>query len=77
VGVEGVLGLLDGVPEGVDDGAVVSQLVHVDLRNEHSGSVALEDVQGVVSVVVPGVNLLSLGSLNEHFRSNLLRLACW
>ena len=77
MGVEGVLGLLDGVPEGVGDGAVVSQLVHVGLHNEHSGSVALEDVQGVVSVVVPGVNLLSLGSLNEHFHSNLLRLACW
>jgi hypothetical protein len=46
VGVEGGLGPLDGVPEGVDDGAVVSQLAHVDLHNEYSGSVVLEDVQG-------------------------------
>jgi hypothetical protein len=38
VGVEGGSGLLDGVPGGVDDGAV-------DLHNEHSGLVVLEDVQ--------------------------------
>ena len=36
--VEGGSGLLDGVPGGVDDGAV-------DLHNEHLGLVVLEDVQ--------------------------------
>ena len=46
MGIEGRLGLLDGVPGGVDDEAVGSQLVHVGLHNDHSGAVGFEDVQG-------------------------------
>ena len=46
MGIEGGSGLLDGVPGGVDDGAVGGQLVHVGLHNEHFGAVGLEDVQG-------------------------------
>jgi hypothetical protein len=46
LGIEGGLGLLDGVLEGVDDGAVGGQLVHVGLHKEHFGAVDLEDVQG-------------------------------
>ena len=44
--VDGGSGLLDSVPEGVDEGAIGGQLVHVDLHDEHLGSVGLEDVQG-------------------------------
>ena len=39
-------GFLESVPEGVDDGVVGGQLVHVDLHDEHFGSVVLDDVQG-------------------------------
>ena len=45
MGVEGGSGLLDGVPEGVDDGAVGGQLVHIGVHNGHFGSVVLEYVQ--------------------------------
>ena len=37
MGVEGVIGRLDGVPEGNDDGVVVSQLVHVGLVDVQGG----------------------------------------
>jgi hypothetical protein len=41
--VDDGLGLLDSVPEGVDEGAIGCQLVHVDLYSEHFGSFVLED----------------------------------
>ena len=44
--LDSVDSVLDSVPEGVDDGAVGGQLVHVGLHNEHFGAVGLEDVQG-------------------------------
>jgi hypothetical protein len=47
--VDGGSGLLDSVPEGVDEGASGGQLVHVNLHglvshDEHLGSVVLENV---------------------------------
>jgi hypothetical protein len=41
--MKSVSGLLDGVPGGVDDGAVGGQLVHIGLHNKHLG---VEDVHG-------------------------------
>ena len=46
---DGGSGLLDSVPEGVDEGAIGGQLVHVDLHgsalhDEHFGSAVLNDV---------------------------------
>ena len=42
--VDGRSGLLDSVPEGVDEGAIGCQLVHVDLNDEPLGSVVVEGV---------------------------------
>jgi hypothetical protein len=73
VGVGGRSGLLDSVPEGVDEGAIGGQLVHFDLHDEPLVSVVLKKFWRVVSV---GVDLLSSGSPDELLHSNLLRLAC-
>ena len=44
MGVDGRSGLLDSVPECADEGAIGSQLVHVDLHSEPLGSVVVEEV---------------------------------
>mgnify|MGYP000178882816 CR=1 FL=1 len=77
--VEGGPGLvLDNVLDSVPEGALGSQLVHVDQLDDHVGYLVLDVLEGgegdVYSDLFLHVGLLSPCSLSNHLHVGLLRL---